>query len=321
MIKLDLEPCLPPLWAPTGHAQTILGHLLPSPKLKNLGQRVEIDLPGGDQLIGFLTKGESTTLVYIFHGLAGSTDATYMHRTAQLALNLGHSVFMVNHRGCGAGVRLAKEPYHSGRAEDLSAVIAVGRKMFPRHRHLAIGFSLSANALLLLLSGRRGQTLPDCGIAVNAPIDLQNSADLLKVGLNKIYDIKFYIECRHGVLHGRSKDATPYSLPWLRTLHEFDNLYTAPAGGFKNREDYYTSCSTKDLLNDIKTPVFVLTAADDPFVGVEAYRKAALSPQVSLHIEKFGGHMGYLSKKITPLGGHRWQDYAVEKMVRALVSV
>src|SRR5579872_1060681 len=96
-----------------------------------------------------------------------------MHRTAILALKRGYMVYAFNHRGCGLGAGLARHPYHSGRAEDLSAAIAFGRSQHPRARHVAIGFSLSANALLLLLGGERGKTLPDQAIAVNAPLDLE----------------------------------------------------------------------------------------------------------------------------------------------------
>jgi hypothetical protein len=132
MIQLNLQPCLPPFWAPSGHAQTVLGHLLPSKMLKQKGERIEISVSGGDKLVGFILSGTSNTVVYLFHGLAGSTDSTYMHRTAELALKLGHSVVMVNHRGCGEGVGFANEPYHSGRSEDLSAVLEYGRRRFPK---------------------------------------------------------------------------------------------------------------------------------------------------------------------------------------------
>ena len=47
--ELSLEPCLPPVWAATGHAQTILGHILPSPLLKG-GVRFEVKLDDGDIL-------------------------------------------------------------------------------------------------------------------------------------------------------------------------------------------------------------------------------------------------------------------------------
>lgn len=317
MIKLNLQPCVPPIWAPSGHAQTVLGHILPSPRLGELGERVEIALSGGDRLVAFLINGKSDTVVYLFHGLAGSTDSTYIHRTARVAMAQGHTVFMVNHRGCGAGAGLAKEPYHSGRAEDLSASIAYGKRIFPKHKHLAIGFSLSGNALLLLLSGRRGETKPDYAISVNAPIDLESAALNLKAGFNRVYDIKFFLQCRRDVLHGRAKDAAHYQIPRFNTLYEFDNVYTAPAGGFKNREDYYSSCSTVNLLSEIKTPTLVMTAMDDPFVKIEHYLNAKVSSYVSLHIEKFGGHMGYLSKNITPLGSRRWQDYALSEAMKA----
>jgi len=320
VIKLDLEPCVPPVWAPPGHPQTVLGHLLPSKMLKSPGRRIEFALPDGDRLVGFLTEGKSKTLVYLFHGLGGSTDATYMHRTARVALAQGHSVFMVNHRNCGAGQRLARGPYHSGRGEDIGSAIAEGRKMFPHYQHLAIGFSLSANALLLLLSGKRGNVFPDAAITVNAPIDLQKCSNLLGMGFNKVYDVRFYRQCRRDVLKYRAEGAKPYEIPWLRTLQEFDDLYTAPAGGFKDRRDYYAQCSTANLLNEIKTPTFVLTAADDPFVDVEAYRRAKPSANVSLHIENFGGHMGYLTKTSTPLGTFRWQDYAIDRAINAFVS-
>jgi predicted alpha/beta-fold hydrolase len=286
----------------------VLGHLLPSKRLAQTGKRVEIDLPDGDKLVGFYFDGQSTIVIYLFHGLAGSTDSTYIHRTAQVALAQGHSVLMVNHRGCGAGARLARHPYHSGRGEDISAVMEWGRAAFPHKHHMAVGFSLSGSALLNLLTGRRGKTLPDSAISVNAPINLQRASDLLQQGFNRVYDAKFFLQCRRDVLHNRAPDAPPFKIPRFRTLRDFDNLYTAPAGGFKNREHYYSSCSTADWLDQIATPTLLLTAEDDPFVCVGDYHSAKISPQVFLHIEKFGGHMGYLSKSATPLGTHRWQD-------------
>lgn len=311
----QLEPCLPPNWARSGHAQTILGHLLPSPKLSHKGKRVEISVDNGDKLIGFVQEGTTSTVVYIFHGLSGSSDSTYIHRTAIMAQKLGHTVFLLNHRGCGEGVGLAKGPYHSGRAEDLSAAIEAGRKMFPRHRHVAIGFSMSANALLLLQSGKRGDVKPDLAIAVNAPIHLEKCAHLLKSGINRVYDVRFYLQCKRDALLAQHEILKTTKIPLLMTLHDFDNLYTAPTGGFLNREDYYASCSTHTRLKDIQAPTVILTAKDDPFVPYESYAETDLSPHIMMHAEEIGGHMGYLSKEKTPLGTKRWQDYALHQIL------
>jgi predicted alpha/beta-fold hydrolase len=320
MLDLQLQPCLPPRWASGGHQQTVLGHLWPSPRLENKGQRIEIPVSGDDRLVGLLTPGKSKVVIYLFHGLAGSVDSSYMHRTAIHLGGLGHSIFMVNHRACGEGAGLASLPYHSGRAEDLSSAIEVGRSRFPEHKHLAIGFSLSGNALLLLMTGKRGTTQPDMAFSVNAPIDLHQAARALREGFNRVYDLKFYLQCRRDVLYSRKKDAPKVNIPRLATLHDFDNLYTAPAGGFKNREDYYSSCSTVDLLDQIQRPTLLLTAKDDPFVGYESYARAPRSPATHLHIEDFGGHMGYISRETTPLGTKRWLDYAVVEGVKALLK-
>jgi predicted alpha/beta-fold hydrolase len=40
---------------------------------------------------------------------------------------------------------------------------------------------------------------------------------------------------------------------------------------------------------------------------------------VKLHLEKMGGHMGYLTAKKTPLNSMRWMDYALDEFVKALV--
>ncbi len=313
---MKLEPCVPPVWASTAHLQTILGYLLPSPRLTSKGKRVEIPLDDGDRLVGFVQEGESDTVVYVFHGLAGSTDSTYIHRTSILAQQLGHTVILANHRGCGEGAGLAKGLYHSGRGEDLSAVIAFGRALFPKKRHVAVGFSMSGNALLLLLSGKRGTTQPDAGISVNAPIALDKTSHMLGTGWNRIYDMKFYIQCRRDVFVAYQDPEVRKRIPRLSTIREFDNYFTAPFGGFANRDDYYAACSTQDLLGDIRVPTVLLTAKDDPFVPFDSYEQAKISKHVLAHFEEFGGHMGYLTREKTPLGTNRWQDYAIREALR-----
>jgi uncharacterized protein len=326
--KLDLAPCSPPWWASTGHAQTILGHLLPSKVSVSLraldGKRLEISLPDGDRLVARVIEGKSDTVLYLFHGLTGSIEADYMQRTAALGVELGYTVYLVNHRGCGEGHGLARNPYHSGRAEDLSEVIRVGKAKNPAKKHIAVGFSLSANALLLLLSGRRGTTLPDAAIAVNAPIHLENCSIELGRGLNKIYDIRFSTACKLNILSMKKKglvEKERYKLNWLSNLRDFDSVYTAPAGGFSSREDYYSTCSTHLLLGAITVPTVIITSEDDPIIDYRNYTSATLSSSAILHLEKSGGHLGYISAKPTPLGTNRWLDYATREYLLELGSL
>ena len=311
----NISPCIPPLWAKTGHLQTIMGHLLPSPTLVEKGEHLNITLDKETERIhSTYLRGTSKTVIYLFHGLGGSVEASYMQRTAKVSRNLGHHVFMNNHRGCGAGAGLATEPYHSGRADDLSKVIAYGREMLPDHKHIAIGFSLSANALLLLAAGVRAHIKPDVAIAVNGPINLDRASLNLRIGLNKIYDKRFTKELKNYILNNRPQDLGDYSL--VKDLRDFDERYTAPFGGFKNREDYYETCSAKKYLPQIDIPTLILTAEDDPFVDIRDYREAHYSNTTVVHIEKHGGHMGYLSK--SKFGYFRWLDLTLETYLKVL---
>lgn len=271
-----------------------------------------------DRLVLRVFQGSIPITLYLFHGLGGFSHSTYMQRTARAAMALGFSVVLLNHRGCGEGVGLAREPYHSGRSEDLSQVIAYGKSRFPHSFHLAIGFSLSGNALLLLAAGQRAQVQPDMAISVNAPIDLEATARLLMHGFNRLYDLRFARDLEGAVRtrYSLRDELREIKFPLLGSVYDFDALYTAPQGGFRSREDYYSTCSAQTYTQDIQIPTLILTALDDPFVPQKSYRDLKLSASCVLHLEKYGGHMGYIAKN--PTGNYRWLDYALLSYMKSL---
>jgi predicted alpha/beta-fold hydrolase len=315
-------PCRPPVWARGGHLQTILGNYLPGdlPPFPSLS--LQLTLPDGDRLSGRHYPGETGVLVLVFHGLGGDDQAHYVRRTVALARRLGHHVWTMNHRGCGTGRGLAVKPYHSGSGDDLGVVFAAARSWYPELRQVAIAYSLSANALLLNLGGGlpAPAVKPDLAIAVNPPIDLERCAMLIKSGLNRLYDLRFVKRCRRAIRERVEDGLIPdqyVTHPWM-TLHDFDNAYTAPAIGMRNREDYYRQCSAKDHLARIHTPTVILQTKDDPFIPWQDHAGAPKSPFVHLHLEDHGGHMGYLSRD---LPGHRWLPYALDHYMAQLLRV
>ncbi|MBO9668023.1 MAG: alpha/beta fold hydrolase [Bdellovibrio sp.] len=322
MQRLDLISLKAPFWADSGHGQTLWGHFLKSPELENLGQNFEVDLPDGDRLFCFYHPGHTDTVVSLYHGLSGDVRADYMQRTAMVCQKLGHTVVLVNHRGAGQGLHQARYPYHSGRAEDVSEVLKVLRQKFPGKKQIAIGYSMSGCIVLCLGGGFRGDTKPDGIITVNAPLNLGRGARILGTGINRIYDVRFVHRLRQNIeeKYRRGLIAERYEIPWWSTIYDLDRIYTAPAAGFKDREDYYESCSARHYLHKVDVPTYMLTAADDPFVKVQDYLEAKLPTNVSLHIENRGGHLGYLAKQETPLGSHRWLDYYLHEAIRALSS-
>lgn len=320
MQRLNLIPCTAPFWADSGHSQTLWAHFLKSAELSHFGHKFEVDLPDGDRLFCSYIEGSSGLVVSLFHGLSGDMTADYMQRTALICQQMGHTVVLVNHRGAGPGAPYAKRPYHSGSSEDVSEVLIRLRQMFPKHKHVSVGYSLSGNILLCLLGGYGGKMKPDGAITVNAPLNLLEGSLLLKSGFNRVYDLRFVKRLRKLVEEKYQMGLIdrPYEIsPWA-TLWDMDQIYTAPAAGFRDREDYYRTCSSMNYVHNIDVPTYSLTAGDDPFVAVEAYLKAPFSKNVQLHVEKRGGHLGYLHKAALPVGGNRWLDYYLHEALRGL---
>jgi uncharacterized protein len=313
--------CVPPLWAKGAHAQTLLGHFLSSKTVDLPWEHLNLKLADGDALRVLLARGSSDVVIHLFHGLGGSAEADYMRRASTLFARLGHTVLAINHRGSGEGRGLAAKPYHMGSTADMAAMLQVGRGFFPEHIHVAIGFSLSATVLLLLLGRdiRLDLTQPDLAIAVNPPVDLEKASHRLGRGFSRAYDLRFVHLLRNHLrdLWEFGLLEQPIAIPRLATLREFDELYTAKAAGFSDRSDYYARCSCAPYLRGIQTPTVILTSADDPIAPAKDLEGAELSAAVHLHVEATGGHMGYLGRGVPSL---RWLDYALEHYLREMLN-
>ena len=97
----------------------------------------------------------------------------------------------------------------------------------------------------------------------------------------------------------------------FKTIWDFDVVYTAPASGFKDVEEYYSKCSSKQFIDSINVPTKILCARDDPFIPPIVFEGIAENGYLDYMFPDRGGHMGYLTSKPTPLGDSRWMDYAI----------
>jgi hypothetical protein len=244
-----------------------------------------------------------------------------MRRIASMFWSQGHDVIAADHRGTGDGQGLAAKPYHMGSTADLSAVFQTGRALFPGALHVAIGFSLSATALLLLLGRDRDQGLcqPDRAVAVSPVVNMEAASRRLSQGLNRLYELRFVNVLCHQIEERWRRGLIPSRIRVSRamTLRDLDAAYTAPQAGFRDRDDYYQSCSCGRHLHDIRVPTVILDSTDDPFATARDMEGLDVSPAVHLHVEPLGGHMGFVSKAVP---GYRWLDYALDHYVRELSS-
>ena len=295
-----------PWWCRGGHLQTLAAHFFQNPKKSLMFRRFIIYTRDGDPLVCYHHPGQSGKMILLFHGLSGSSYSGYMIRLGNQFAALGHDVVLVNHRGAHPVLTQSHGIYHSGRSEDMSDVFEWARKNHPDRFQVAVGFSMSANILLLNRAGVRSAFQPDLAIAINGPIDLKNAAKRLDQGFNKIYGLNFTRE-----LAKMSGFKT-----WPISIYEFDEQFTAPQAGYQSAEHYYEQCSAKNYLHLIEQPTLVLTAEDDPFIDKNVYEQTTWPKSVAVRIEGTGGHLGYLQK--SDEARIFWMDQLLDKVVRSI---
>jgi len=99
-------------------------------------------------------------------------------------------------------------------------------------------------------------------------------------------------------------------LPATLDLWTFDDLYTAPACGFRDARDYYRRSSSAPLVPRIRVPCRILFAEDDPFIDPTVLDHLELPPNVQVLKTPRGGHLGFLGLPGTRGGGF-WMDGVV----------
>lgn len=208
-----------------------------------------------------------------------------------------------NYRGCSGEQNLAVKSYHSGFTEDLEEVLQYILEKDQYETIVLVGFSLGGN-LVLKYAGEKGDTIHSCikkVIGIGSPCDLQSSCNVIHHLENTLYRKSFVdsllakIKARATIIAESGIDIP--ELLKVKTLHEYDDLYTSQVHGFKDAKDYYAKASSLPYLSKIKIPALLINALNDTFLDEPSYPIAIAKQSKHLYLEmpKYGGHIGYLS--------------------------
>lgn len=317
------KPCW---WGKNPHIQTLLPTFVRKNKpVSYISERIET--PDGDFLDLAWSKDYSAShlepIVVLFHGLEGSVNSPYIKGMFQQFTRMGWIGVLMHFRGCSGQPNRLQRRYHSGETSDANFIIQNIKERFPKTPIFAIGYSLGGNMLLKYLGESEKNSNLDAAVAVSVPFLLSRCSDRLNRGFSRIYQRHLVTELIKGTRQKMQKidysgiiSIKENQLESLRTFREFDDAVTAPIHGFKGAEDYYTTCSSKQFLNSIKTPTLILQAKDDPFISKDALPMAnELSADITLELSDYGGHVGFIS------GGSLTQpEFWLEKRIPAYLS-
>jgi predicted alpha/beta-fold hydrolase len=301
-----------------GHAMTIAGNYLPRQYSLPVEEPwfVEVEAASEDRRSTLIRcdcdwqpldfRRERITLVLV-HGLEGSSRSQYILGTASRAWALGMNVVRMNMRSCGGTDELSPGIYHSGRSEDVAAVVDGLAREHGLPAIALAGFSMGGN-LVLKYAGEAGSEAPaelKAAVGISPLMDLALSSRALHEPANRIYEWKFL----RGMLRRFRRKTAIFPEIYLpeglkaaslvRTMRDFDHKIVARYGGFDGADDYYRTVASSRWAGQLGVPTLIVHALDDPFIRMLPSTRATLlgNENVTFVETRYGGHCAFLSEE------------------------
>jgi uncharacterized protein len=248
-------------------------------------------------------KRQDLPVLVVVHGLEGSSDSNYVRGIAEKAFHRGFHVVRMNQRSCGGTESLTPTLYNSGMSADYRAVFDELSNADGFEHVFFAGYSMGGN-LVTKMAGEFGAAVPRAlrGVCAVCPaIDLAACADALERRDNYFYQRHFVkgLMARYKRKHKLFPGHYPISgLRPVRTVRQFDDVITAPQFGYRDAQDYYENVGAKRVAAQIRVPMLMITAKDDPFVPFSSLVAAKISenPAIRFVTPQHGGHCGFISK-------------------------
>ena len=310
---VELGEFLPRRFLSNGHLMTIVGNYIPREHTLPPEEPwfVEVE-PASDGRRSTLVRcdcdwqppevRQDRLTVVLVHGLEGSSRSQYILGTSSRAWTTGCNVVRMNMRSCGGTDELSPGIYHSGRSEDVAAVVAGLVREHGLRAIALVGFSMGGN-LVLKYVGEAGEAAPAelrAVVGVSPLMDLAPSSKALHKPANRVYEWKFL----RGMLRRFRKKVGLFpqiyssdGLDKIKSMRDFDQNVVARYGGFADADDYYATVASSRWADRFTVPTLIIHAVDDPFIRMlPSTRETLLANSNVTFIEtQYGGHCAFLS--------------------------
>ena len=268
------------------------------------------------------SKVNSDKIVIAIHGLEGSSDSNYIHTITEILNNNNFDVVAFNMRSCSGEPNKLLSSYHSGKTEDLLAIINYLEANYNYNQIHIVGYSLGGN-LCLKFMGEFSENMPESVVAavgVSAPCDLKGSVEAISKRENRIYMNGFLKTLKQKAI-AKAKQFPDANLPVDKIItatnfYDFDDLVTAPLNGFINAADYWEKSSCKQFIPQIKLPTLLISSSDDPFLNEDCHpvKEAKQNKNFTFLQTKYGGHIGFI--KGIYLKKERWLENKILEFIK-----
>jgi len=304
-------------WLSNKHLQTMLAkYFRRKLTIKTVSQVLE--LPDNDfaelAWTELPSKQCNKPIVVLLHGLEGSVDSHYVKGMLQAIKAQGWIGVLLHFRGCGKHINRQAQSYHSGHTKDLEYFSKYLMEHYPNNAKSLVGFSLGGNVVCKYLATTK-ETIYGAASVICAPLHLASCSEKINRGFSKVYQHYLVSMLKKNALKKVDKGLISHisssKILSIKTMWEFDELFTAPINKFHNAQDYYAKSSGLFGIDNIKTPCLFIHAKDDPFL---CHNNISNLPELPLGIEfevsNKGGHVGFISGN-NPLKPLFWLEHRI----------
>jgi hypothetical protein len=254
----------------------------------------------GIRLLGALSTppGPARGLAVLLHGWEGSMDSTYVQRTGGALFDRGFAVFRLNYRDHGRSHHLNTGIFYA--VKDLEVFDAV-RQAAAAATELPVylvGFSLGGNFALRIARRAAVDPIPALAhvVAVSPVLDPEASTD--RVDRHPLIRCYFMRKWRRSLSIKQALYPDRYNFiaaMRLETVRATTARLVADHSDYPSLDAYFRGYTlTGDRLRGLQVPTTLVTAADDPVIPVEDFRRLSLAPSTRVVIRPYGGHLGFL---------------------------
>src|SRR6266704_1598535 len=307
MTWTDEKPFRPHPLLRNGHAMTIVAAFLRRRFVLPRAEERCFQVDADSRLLGHCHwqegKDRAAPVLVLVQGLEGSSASNYMLGIGEKAWERGFHVIRLNQRNCGGTERLTPTLYNSGMSSDYRAVFEELSSAGGFEQIFFVGYSMGGN-LVTKMAGEFSSAVPKAlrGVCAVCPaLDLAACADALERRDNFFYQRHFVTGLMSRYARKQKMFPGRYQLNGLgpiRTVREFDDLITAPQFGYHDAQDYYENVGAKRVAAQVRVPMLLIAAQDDPFVPYSSFLAAKINenPAIRFIDPEHGGHCGFISK-------------------------
>jgi len=240
-----------------------------------------------------------TKIMFIIHGLTGGSETAYIQSLVENSRRNGYRVVVMNQRGINQPL-LTPFPFHGGTLHDLEAGLAHVKKKYPNAPIVAVGTSFGGNQLIRYLAQEGEKTNIVGGVMLAAPFNIVDCVDQIQNTVYETFFIRNYLQNNflpNIAMFESLKESHGVDIDQIlkvKSLRDYHSHFTVKLFDYKDVGEYFETTKVSDAqINNVKVPLLVLHAKDDPIavhksIPIEKLKK---NPNIIYAETSRGGHL------------------------------